>query len=282
MKIAVVGGTGMLGRPVVEEALHHGHTVRVIGRDEQKIRRTFDARVDARALNAQTAPADEAARALEGCDTLHISLAGYGSKINYHMVQSVSVQNLVAAATSGGVRYITYLSGATVAHPSANEFYDNAGKKAAEEAIERGEVPYRIFRPSWFVESLPLFVRGKTIVMIGKPKHPQAWLTAAEYARIVVETHVEKPTSGAVWIGGPETLSIPEAVERYASAHRLKVRHMTIGLARLLSRMGGGTELRHAADLMDYFSRVPDQPNAGPLQITTETGFHAWLKGTTA
>src|SRR5690606_22433238 len=133
------------------------------------------------------------------------------------------------------------------------------------------------FRPSWFLETLPLFVRSGAVSMVGNPRHPQAWLASAEYAAPVADALEARPDSGTVWIGGPEKLTIAEAAKRYAVARGLSFKTMGVGAVRFFAALGGGHALRLAADLADYFDRTPDHPEGSDETITTQTGFTEWV-----
>ena len=55
----------------------------------------------------------------------------------------------------------------------------------AEDIIVNCGMPYTIFRPSWFMESLKFFVRGNSLSIIGKQQNPLGWVAAEDYARMV-------------------------------------------------------------------------------------------------
>lgn len=277
MRIAVAGGSGMLGRPVVESLLERGHELLVLGRSKERIEQAFGSRVQACALDLENAGRGKLGQALEGSEALHISLSGHGSRRRHRESQIRSVDALIEAAKAVGISSLTYLSAATVEHPMATSFYDNLGKRAAEKRIQGSGIPYQIFRPSWFVETLELFERGNKLISLGKSEHPQAWLSANDYAEIVADCLESGTDSRTVWVGGPEELSISEALSRYAQAGGLKLKSYGLGFARVLARLGGGSQLRHAADLMEYFERVPDYPQGSEKQLRTRTGFSEWL-----
>jgi len=274
MKIAVAGGTGMIGAPVVETFLKYGHQVGVISRSAEMVEARFGKRVQPIIVDPDY---NHVQGLLEGFESLHISLAGSGSPRSYYK-QADATKKLVAEAGDSGIGYITYLSGATVGHPDSKQFYDNDAKLIAEDSIMSSGLLYRIFRPSWFLETLPLFVRRNRLTIIGKSFHGQAWLSTGDFANVVLDAHLQKPASSIQWVGGPENVPLTEAFYRYARKLQLQTSHLSTGFARLLAFMGGGWQLRHVADLMAYFSQVPDQPNGSDGQIHTPTGFSEWLE----
>ncbi|MEM6929199.1 MAG: NAD(P)H-binding protein, partial [Myxococcota bacterium] len=71
-RILVLGGTGLLGRPVVRSLLDGGHTVRLLTRSGERTRQTFGEAVEI-VEGSATSPED-VARALEGMDAAHVNL----------------------------------------------------------------------------------------------------------------------------------------------------------------------------------------------------------------
>lgn len=273
MHIAIAGGTGMLGAPVVEVFLAKGHRVSVISRSQKSVEERFAGLVQA--LVADPARSDLSGL-LKGVDGLHISLAGSGKPKDYYS-QSHAVERLLAEGKRAGIGYVSYLSGATVGHPSAKDFYDNHAKLLAEGHIRASGIPYRIFRPSWFLETLPLFIQGDKMSLLGKVDHPQAWLTVQDFAPLVVAAHQDRPGPSTQWVGGPEERGLTQAFQDYANKKGMNTMVLSPGMARFLALLGGGSKLRHAADLMEYFTKVPDQPQGSDGAIRTPTGISAWL-----
>lgn len=274
MHIAIAGGTGMLGTPVVEAFLAKGHQVSVISRSQERVEKHFAGRVQALVADPVQS---ELSGLLKGVDGLHISLAGSGKPKDYYS-QSKAVEALMAEGKRSGLGYVSYVSGATVGHPSAKDFYDNHAKLLAEGQIRASGIPYRIFRPSWFLETLPLFIQGDKMTLLGKVDHPQAWLTVQDFAPLVVAAHQDRPSPSTQWVGGPEERGLTQAFRDYASKKGMKTMALSPVMARFLALLGGGSKLRHAADLMDYFARIPDQPQGSDGAIRTATGIRAWLE----
>ena len=59
----------------------------------------------------------------------------------------------------------------------------------AKTAIKACGIPYTIFRATWFMESFPLFIQNKRIVVVGKQTVPLHWLAAKDYARMVAKAY---------------------------------------------------------------------------------------------
>ena len=96
-------------------------------------------------------------------------------------------------------------------------------------------VPFTVFRPSWFFESLPSFVVNGTAAVIGNQYLPRRWLAAADYARQVSNgLRTDAAANKCFYCLGPEPISISEAVTTFAGACRpaAEVKTMSIAEAR--------------------------------------------------
>lgn len=145
--IVVIGGTGMLGQSVSRCLKEAGFQVRIMTRDRQKARKLFD---DAFEIIAGD-PIDPSSleEALHGCYGVHISLPTE--------VEQPVAETVAKVAAKHGVERISYISGATVAEE--NRWFPVINRKfLAEKAIRGAGIPYTIFCPTWFMESLPMFV----------------------------------------------------------------------------------------------------------------------------
>ncbi len=173
--ILVIGGTGMLGQPVSLCLKEAGFQVRIMTRDLQKARKTFDNSSEIFAGDPMDTSCLE--EALNGCCYgVHISLP---TEVEQQVAETVS-----RTASRHGVERITYISGATVAEE--NRWFPMINRKfLAEQAIREAGIPYTIFCPTWFMESLPRFVVQGRASVLDKQPHPYHWVAAEDYARMV-------------------------------------------------------------------------------------------------
>jgi uncharacterized protein YbjT (DUF2867 family) len=152
--VLVVGATGYVGRPVAQRLLSDGRRVRVLVRDQaralQMIGEGFEYFI------GTISDQDAVARAVEGCDWVHISVDG-NSVAEMMEVESTGTAAVAAAAAKAGVRLLTYVSANLVREPYGPKIPEHRAKIAAEDAIRACGVPYVIFRPTWEESSLRRF-----------------------------------------------------------------------------------------------------------------------------
>jgi uncharacterized protein YbjT (DUF2867 family) len=99
-RILVLGATGMLGRPVVQQLQKDGFQVRVLARDVEKVKAQFDGSVEI--VQGDVADLDRLESALEGCYGAHVSVGGD--------VDQISAENVADLAPKLGLERITYIS----------------------------------------------------------------------------------------------------------------------------------------------------------------------------
>ena len=145
--IFVTGGTGYIGRPLVEALLMRGHSVHALVRagSEAKLPRGALA-VVADALDAATFAAAIQPRAtfvhLIGTPHPNPSKAA-----EFERIDLGSIRAAVTAAQQAGVRHVVYVS---VAHPAPVMRAYIAAREQGETLVQASGIPATILRP-WYV-----------------------------------------------------------------------------------------------------------------------------------
>ncbi len=276
-KVLVIGGTGMLGEPVARRLHADGYQVRIFTRNMDKALAQFGAEYEVAAGNVEDQLSLNAA--LQNCQTVHINLEG-GLDPD---LERRGAENVVAAAAKAGIQRITYLSGTSVTRE--NCWY--AGTKAkfeAEAAIRASGVPYTIFQATFFMETLPRFVRGTRASILGSQPHPWHWAAAVDYARMVSKAYV---TPGAanktLHIFGPESWTTRQALQTYCSIARpdAKVGAIPFWMASLIASLSRDKTLQAALPFFRYSEKVSeagDPAEANALLGAPTTTLEQWCR----
>ncbi|MCB8922405.1 MAG: NAD(P)H-binding protein [Ardenticatenaceae bacterium] len=271
-KILIIGATGLLGAPVTHQLREAGFAVRVLTRNGAKAAQLFGDSVEV--MVGDPTNRSDLDKALAGCRGVHINLNGRPEQIVAELLEKT--------AAVQGIRHITYISGATVSEET--RWFETINYKfLAEEAIRRSGIPYTIFRPTWFMESLPMFVQDGRATIIGKQPTPFHWLSAADYARIVTAVYQQpdRAANQTLILYGPEGMTMLEALTRYcAVAHPdIKAGSMPFWMAKLLATMMRSDGMKTAVAMMAYFEKVgePGQPTANTALGTPATTLDQWL-----
>jgi NADH dehydrogenase len=279
-KVLVLGGTGLLGVPVVHRLKADGFEVRLLARDPDKARATFEAAGGGAAafevVAGDVADVGSLEAALAGCDGVHISVGG--------PVDRLSAENVAALAPGLGLKRITYVSGSTVFEEN-RWFPMTAQKLDAEKALRACGVPYTIFCPTWPLDMLPRYARGGQPLMIGDQPLPYHWFAADDMARMISNAYrCEEAAGKKLFVHGPEAMTTVEALERYCQAFHPEVESvplMPIEAARATAASTGNQMLGFFAELMAYFEQVGemgDPAEADQLLGAPTTTLDAWIE----
>jgi len=272
--ILVIGGTGMLGQPVSHCLKEAGFQVRIMTRDRQKARKIFDDSFEIIAGDPMDTSCLE--EVLKGCYGVHISLP---TEVEQQVAETVA-----KVAAKHGVERISYISGATVAEE--NRWFPVINRKfLAEQAIREGGIPYTIFCPTWFMESLPMFVVQGRASVLGKQPYPYHWVAAEDYARMVATAYgLGAAANKRFIVHGPEAIRMHEALRRYCAVFQPDIRQvstMPFWLVKILATITGNQELKSAGEPMSYFEKVGEGSSStkvnGILDAPTIT-LDMWLE----
>ncbi len=272
-RILIVGGTGMLGRPVARRLASEGFAVRVFTRNAEEARGVLGE--DFEYAEGDVRQEADVRRAMGGCAGVHVNLSGE--------IEAKGTQVVARAARESGIQRLTYVSGASV-RPENAWFPQTKRKLLAEAAIRESGIAYTIFRPTWFMESLALFVRGGRAFLFGRQRRPFRFVAADDFARMVAAAYRTQSAADRVfYVYGPEPLYFHDALRRYCQACHPEIKRITTipyWLARFLSHLGGRREMREAAALMAFLERVGESESSEEtdrLLGRPETTFETWL-----
>ena len=263
----------MLGKPVALQLKADGFNVRLLVRDPGKARRLLGDGYEI--IQGDVADAAVLRSALSGMYGVHISLKGGPSAADFDRMDHLATRNIAQAAREQGVGRVTLLSAYAVSQEKADT-PESWSKLKGETALKASRVPYTIFRASWFMETLPLFVQGKSLSLIGNQVHPLHWIAAEDYARMVSRSYQTSETlNKELYIFGPEAYSMGDALKIYAGSAGLKVAPVSTRMLAWLGSLTINAEWKSMATLMQHYERwgedgSPEQANRllGAPQVT--------------
>ena len=254
-RILVIGGTGMLGKPVAEKLQADGFTVRLLARSPEKATRLLGDGYEI--IKGDVDDADGLKAAMIDVDGVHISLKGGPTAADFDRIDYLATRQISQAAKEMGVERVSILSAYAV-HADKADSPESKSKLKGETALKSSGVPYTIFRASWFMESLPLFVQGKSMPLIGKQIHPLHWIAAKDYARMVANSYkTDETLNKELYIFGPEAFTMREAMRIYIqiTAPNIKIDPISTKLLYLLGALSFNTEWKSMATLMVHYER---------------------------
>ncbi|CAO5149853.1 SDR family oxidoreductase [Frankia sp. AiPs1] len=154
MHLAIFGGTGHTGRPLLEQALRQGHTVTALARDPGRL--TVDERVQAVAGDVRDA--DAVAKTVAGSDAV---LSALGQRRWGTAVCTLGMRNILPAMGAHDVRRLIAVSGYGVADSRHRDLYFLLAriaigsllrdKEGMEELIRASDTAWTVVRPAILV-----------------------------------------------------------------------------------------------------------------------------------
>ena len=209
--VLVIGGTGQLGAPVARQLRSDGYRVRLLARKPSAAR---DRDPGLEYVPGDLDDTDALRNALAGCAAVHVSVRGGPTAEQYDRVEHRGPARVAELAALAGVGRLTYVSHMLAAPDAAAPAL--RAKFHAEQAIAASAVPSTIFRPTYFMETLPRQVRGTRAVVLGRQPHRFHLLAAADFARMVSRALATPEAAGQrLDIYGPEAITIADALRTY-------------------------------------------------------------------
>ncbi|MFI6662226.1 SDR family oxidoreductase [Streptomyces sp. NPDC050523] len=193
MKIAVIGGTGLIGSQVVKKLNAAGH---------QAVPHSKSTGVDVisgEGLDTAVAEADVVVNLTNSPTFDEASPAFF----------QTSMDNLLAAAHKAGVGHLVILSIVGADQVPALDYYQ--AKVLQEKLLAGGPVPYSIVRATQFMEFMDAAMSwtadGDTVRLPATPIQP---IAAKDVADAVAQVAVSAPLNGIRNIAGPEIFTLDE------------------------------------------------------------------------
>jgi uncharacterized protein YbjT (DUF2867 family) len=274
-KILVIGAAGFVGAPVAKQLLADGFSVRALVRNADKARQLLGAQVEIVVGNFTDKATLE--KAVDGVDGVNLSVP-WQSEAQV----ARDVTDILAQQGRKSV-HVTYISG-TTALPE-NRWYPMIDEKLkAEEILTKSDVAYTIFRPSWFMDALALFVRDGRATIFGKQKQPYYFLAVADFARAVSKSYQTEAAANKTFvINGPKAMLMQDALQQYCDTVHpgVKAATMPTWFGSLLAAMLKSDSMKDFVKMMAYFEKSPkvSAPNdAEKVLGASGTTLEEWLK----
>lgn len=193
MKIAVIGGTGLIGSKVVRNLNAAGH----------------EAVPCSQSTGVDIIAGTGLEEALAGADVVvNLTNSPTFDDASAAFFQT-SMDNLLAAAHKGGVRHAVILSIVGAELVPELDYY--RAKVLQEDILKAGPIPYSIVRATQFMEFMDAVLSwtsdGDTVRLPATPIQP---IAAQDVADAVAEVAAGTPLNGTREVGGPDVFTLDE------------------------------------------------------------------------
>jgi uncharacterized protein YbjT (DUF2867 family) len=193
MKIAVIGGTGLIGSKVVKKLNEAGH----------------EAVPHSQSTGVDVITGKGLEEAVAGADVLvNLTNSPTFDDASPAFFQT-SMDNVLAAGEKAGVGHVVVLSIVGVDQVPELDYY--RAKALQEDILKAGPIPYSIVRATQFMEFVDAVMswttEGETIRLPATPIQP---IAAQDVSDAVAEVAAGTPLNGTLDIGGPDVFTLDE------------------------------------------------------------------------
>ncbi|NUW39201.1 SDR family oxidoreductase [Nonomuraea rhodomycinica] len=284
--IVVFGGTGRVGRQIVDRLRREGKAVRVVTRDPTSARAGEDVEVVAGDLRER----NTLVRAVAGAEAVVCTVQGGDGKgiDGPRRIEGAGIPRLIGVARDAAVGNFVYISSASARPDSPVEFFRL--KFEAERVLRASGLPYSILRPTHlmdtWVETLAesIVTKGKATVL-GSGASPVSWVAGEDVAKVAAAIAARPGECWSADLGGPEALPLTKVNELIAASLGVQVKgenRMPAGMLRVMSTLTRpfnevlARRMRMGA-LLDTQPQVVDS-GAVWAEFGEPLSFPAWLE----
>jgi uncharacterized protein YbjT (DUF2867 family) len=205
MRVAVAGGSGTVGRYVVEAATAAGHAAVVLSRSH----------------GVDLLRPDALGPALAGVDVV-IDVTNPSAREGADRFFSEATTNLQTLAAEAGVRHIVTLSIVGIERAAANPYY--AAKLRQEQIVLRGPVPATVLRATQFHEfAVQTLARSVEHGRGSVPNMRVQSVAARTVGQVLIEHAAAAAMSRAPDLAGPEQADLVDLARAYVERFDLQL-----------------------------------------------------------
>ncbi len=272
IKVLVIGASGLLAGPVIRKLDEKGFDLRLFSRSVNPSMFVNDYDI----MRGDVFNIADLEKAMNGCDAVHISISTDDD------VRAVT--GIVEMAKKKEIRYISLISGCTVSEENRwFKFIDD--KMKIEQIVMQSGFSWFIFRPTWFFESLGMFVRNGKASVLGRLTDRYHWVAADDMGKMVAEAYSTPGAEDRVYfVYGPERYTMKEMLGKYCGALHPEIKTVNetpLLPLKIIAFLTRNRKLKFAVSLFGYFEKVkePEVPEADlALLGRPATDFDSWVR----
>jgi uncharacterized protein YbjT (DUF2867 family) len=263
-KIAVIGATGLLGKPVTFALANAGYSITALVRDPGPARKIFPKEV--KIFPGDMRNDSDLKKLVEGHDVVYLNLSVKQSeKHNEWHSESNGLSTLLPIAKAAGIERIFYLSSLIQRYQGTNNFdwWVTKLKIDAVRMIRSSGIPSTIFYPSTFMEAIPAqYMQGNRLLIAGRSKHKQHFIASEDYASQVVkaiETNTGPGDKDYV-IQGPEAYLTDEALKIFRDNYKktkLRISSAPFSFLKLFGVLN--QKMNYGSHIIDALNNYPEK-----------------------
>jgi len=259
-RILAVGGTGTVGSAVVRQLVADGHQVRVLTRNPDNASAKLGDKVEV--FKGDITSPRNVEDALFDMEVAFSALSASPGKKNINEIEYSGNLTLIEGCKHQRIKRFLYVSFLNAEYFAGYpKFFV---KYRVEEELKMSGLPYTIFRPTIFMDTLPRLIRKGKVTLYGKQSHPIHFLSTSDFATVVSGSLNNKDSVNATFdVMGPEALTLDDALgmlKRYRRPN-LKIEHSYPLLGKAFQYMYSSSqpETAEAISLLLEFEVTPEK-----------------------
>ncbi|MDX1942498.1 MAG: NAD(P)H-binding protein [Saprospiraceae bacterium] len=262
-KNAIVGATGMIGKPVTQAFVDAGYEVSAFVRNIERARKVLPEAVQLVQGDLENLLKLEIF--LKDADYLYLNLSPdkkAGPK--KWQPEREGLANVLAIAKKMGVKRVGFISSIVQRYQGVNNFdwWIFEIKNLAVDKIKESGLPYVIFYPSNVMETLPATIQGNKLLYAGKPQYKNWWIAGYDYGKQIAKAFEVIPTdeNREYVIQGPEALTFHEASDiflQYYSNQKLTPMKVPLWLIKFFGIFS--KEANYAGHIIEALDKYPEK-----------------------
>ncbi|WP_299455503.1 SDR family oxidoreductase [uncultured Microscilla sp.] len=221
-ELTIIGATGKLAIPVINELLEKGVAIKAVVRDVAGAREKLPPTVDIVFGDLENVASLEVA--LQGTEYLYLNLRAPIPDEKF-VAELHGVQNILKAV-KGKLKQIIKIADLGTLHPefhpSKTRHVGSVLRQQGHSLIKAAGIPLTTFNATWFINAIPWFIQGKSLIILGKHKAPMYWTNTIDLANYIFKAIGNKDTFDKDFaLQGKEPLLYIDAAQKYVSAKNL-------------------------------------------------------------
>jgi len=264
-RVLVIGATGLIGRPVTEALVNDGFDERALVRDRRRAMAALPTGCEL--VRGDLSDPESIQHALTGMDAVYLSLSSPTSKHRpAWSPEFEGTRTVVNAMKNAGVNRILRLSAMGV--DANDDWWESREKARTDQAVLDSGLQATIFRPTWFMESIPASVIGPLLPVLRGPDDPLYWIAGHDYGQQVAAALRDESTAGTIYdVQGPEGASMTEAYKRFGAVWKQYLWMVPFPIAMFKA-------MRPMSPMADFMTELMDMTFTRVVKMPAETNAH--------
>jgi nucleoside-diphosphate-sugar epimerase len=262
-KIAFIGATGFLGKPVAQALIAAGFDLTILSRNIAQAQNDFPT---ARHIKGSMESEADLEQLLAGQDAVYLSLSVKQEEAptDFH-TEEQGIDLLLKVSRKLGLKRVAYLSSLVKNYQNMNGFdwWAFKIKNEAVEKIKSSGIPYSIFYPSTFFENLNTknYRQGNFFLMVGDSEAKMWWISSKDYAAQVVKSFEILTTESREYVNqGHDGLTTDEAMKVFNAnnpAGKLRIVKVPIFIFKFLGKFN--QKANYGFHICEALNKYPEE-----------------------